>query len=112
MDYFSLSKVKQNVFKQKKRQKEEVGLKSSSFSCFFQFFFFRYFDGPLGGAAPALTGDCVRPVPSWSRGAWGGVSEKSTVSRPQRTSARGSVKTSALEGWRETGVLPAEGRFQ
>lgn len=31
MDYFSLSKVKQNVFKQKKKREEEVGLKSSSF---------------------------------------------------------------------------------
>lgn len=55
MDYFSLSKVKQNVFKQREKQKErnteEVGLKRSSFS-----WVFRYFEQPLGTAVPALVG--------------------------------------------------------
>lgn len=58
MDYFSLSKVKQNVFKQKKRKRDrEKKLKSSSFSwvCW-------YFEQPLGGAEAALVRGCVLPV--------------------------------------------------
>lgn len=80
----------------KKKRDRKKKLKSSSFS-----WVFRYFEQPLGGADPALVGGCVLPVLSFNTNeeelVMGGLVEKSTVSRQQRTSTRGSVKTSAFE---------------
>lgn len=110
MDYFSLSKVKQKCFqagkKKERDRKKKLGLKSSSFS-----WAFRHLEQPLGGADPALVRGCVLPVPSLNTNeeelVMGGLLEKSTVSRQQRTSVRGSVKTSAVEALgRERTALP------
>lgn len=70
------------------------------------FFFRYYFEQPLGGADPALVGGCVLPVLIYNTNeeelVMGGLLEKSTVSRQQRTSVRGSVKTSAREELEKT----------